>query len=43
MKAYKLPLALDGRHEAVAGLEMTSEYMSISDASREVADALFIW
>jgi hypothetical protein len=43
MKAYKLPLTLDDQHEAVVGLEMTSEYMSISDAPKEVADALFIW
>ncbi len=32
MKAYKLPPALDDRHEAIVELEMTSEYMSISDA-----------
>lgn len=43
MKAYKLPLPLDDRHEAIIGLEMTSEYMSISNAPKEVADALFIW
>jgi len=43
MKAYKLPLTLDDQHEAVVELEMTSEYMSISDAPKEVADALFIW
>ena len=43
MKAYKLPLALDDQHEAIVELEMTSEYMNISDAPKEVADALFIW
>jgi hypothetical protein len=43
MKAYKLPLALDGQQEAIVGMEMTSEYMSISDAPKELVDALFIW
>ncbi len=43
MKAYKLPLAIDDQHEAVVEMEITSEYMSISDAPKEVADALFIW
>lgn len=43
MKAYKLPLAIDGRQEAIVELEMTSEYMRISNASKEVADALSIW
>lgn len=43
MKAYKLPLVLDNQHEAIVELEMTSGYMSISDAPKEVADALFIW
>lgn len=43
MKAYKLPLALDDLNEATVELEMTSEYMSISNAPKEVADALFIW
>jgi len=43
MKAYKLPLALDDQNEAIVELEMTSEYMSISNAPKEVADALFIW
>ncbi|HHX61140.1 MAG TPA: sodium ion-translocating decarboxylase subunit beta [Epulopiscium sp.] len=43
MKAYKLPITLDDQHEVVVELEMTSEYMSISDAPKEVADALFIW
>jgi hypothetical protein len=43
MKAYKLSLAIDGRREAIVELEMTSEYMSISDAPKEVVDALFIW
>ena len=43
MKAYKLPLAIDDQHEAVFEMEITSEYMSISDAPKEVADALFIW
>lgn len=43
MKAYKLPIALDGRQEAIVEMEMTSEYMRISDAPKEVADALSIW
>lgn len=43
MRAYRLPLTLGGQHEAVVELEMTSKYMSISDAPKEVADALFIW
>ena len=43
MKAYKLLLALDGRQEATVEMEMTSEYMRISDAPKEVTDALSIW
>ena len=43
MKAYKLPLVLEDRHEATVELEMTSEYMSISDAPKEVVDDLLIW
>lgn len=43
MKAYKLPLASDDRNEPIVELEMTSEYMRISDAPKEIADALSIW
>ncbi len=43
MKAYKLPLAIDGRREAIVELEMTSEYMRISNTPKEVADVLSIW
>jgi hypothetical protein len=43
MKAYKLPLDIVDHHEAIVELEMTSEYMHISDAPKEVADALSIW
>jgi hypothetical protein len=43
MKAYKLPLAIDGPQEATVEMEMTSEYMRISDAPKEVSDALSIW
>lgn len=44
MKAYKLPLvALDDQNEAIVEMEMISEYMSISNAPKEVADGLFIW
>jgi len=43
MKAYKLPLTIDGQREAIVELEMTSQYMRISDAPKEVVDALSIW
>jgi hypothetical protein len=43
MKAYKLPLAIGGRREAIVELEMTSEYMRISNMPKEVADILSIW
>lgn len=42
VKAYKLPLALDDWHEATVELEMTSDYVRITDAPKELADALFI-
>lgn len=43
MKAYKLPLAVGGRDEALVELEMTSDYMRITDAPKELADELFIF
>lgn len=43
MKAYKLPLNLDSQKDAMVQLEMTSEYISISDAPKDLADDLLIW